>query len=223
MSKAKTEFVYSSWHLWNVAADSAQHSREVKASHPRACTTDTISALLLSAMSTEAFINELGTRLSLLSAYNGKNLGRSANIGTFLEQLEAEHAQIKSKYLLVSNLLPGKPFVKGKPPFQDFSLLIDIRNDFAHLKVQRDAPKYIRSFSQKGWLYNKKKDKPKLVGWMFQLETPEVSAWACRTARTIIWDIVARFQTVTNPLLKKLHDEMASQWKKSLHDKRIEL
>jgi hypothetical protein len=223
MSKAKMEFVYSSWHLWKVAADSAHHSREVKGSHPRACTSDTIGALLLSAMSAESFINELGTRLSLLSAYSGKNLTRWANIGTFLEQLEAEHAQIRSKYLLVSNLLPGKPFVKGKPPFQDFSLLIDIRNDFAHPKAQQDAPKYIQSFSQKGWLYDKKTDEPKLVGWMFQLETPEVAAWACRTVRTIIWDIVARFQTFTDPLLKKLHDDMAFQWKKSLHDKRIEL
>jgi hypothetical protein len=222
MSDTKQEIVFTGWYFWNYAADSAQRAREIKTTHPRACTADTISAILLAAMSTEAFINELAVRLSLLDIYGTEDSKKWASVGKFLEKLEDEHAQVKSKYLWVSHLLPGMPLAVGANPYQSFEQLIKIRNDFAHPKVQGDEPRYMRDFSQRGWLYNKETDEPKLVGWMMQLQTPQIAAWACRAAHDIIWNIVKRFDVGHLPL-QDLYDGLAFQWKKSLNDKRVDI
>lgn len=215
------ELVYSSFHLWNIAADSAKRAREIKAMHPKACTTDAISAVLLSAMSTEAFINELGTRLALLLDAELTDSRKWNSIGEVFEQLEKERAQIKTKYLIGSQLLPGPALNKGMPPFQDFSRLIDMRNDFAHPKVLESPPKYIDYFNKKGWLYNKLDDEPKLVGWLNQLETPEIAAWACRAALGVISDIVERFSSVSNPQITFIYSTMKLHWDRASGDPRI--
>lgn len=215
------EIVYSSFHLWNIAADAAQRAREVKAASPKACTADTIGVILLAAMSTEAFINELGTRLLLELSPELPAMERWTSVGTLLQQLEKEKAQIKTKYLWVSQILPGCPLTKGKPPFQDFSRLIDIRNDIVHLKALENEPKYLQDFSQRQWLYNKPKDEPKLAGWLFQLETPEIAAWACRAALSVITDFVERFKNDSHPCIAALHSKMHFQWNNVSEDTRV--
>ncbi|MDS4043014.1 MAG: hypothetical protein RKP20_17800 [Candidatus Competibacter sp.] len=214
--------VYSSFHLWNIAADGAQRAREIKATSPKACTADTIGAILLAAMSTEAFINELGTHLLLLElSPELPEIERWTSVGTLLEQLEKEKAQIKTKYLWVSQILPGCPLTKGKPPFQDFSRLIDMRNDIVHPRALEKEPKYLQDFSQRRWLYNNPEDEPKLAGWLFQLETPEIAAWACRAALAIITDFVERFKNDPHPLIAALHSKMHFQWGNVSNDPRV--
>jgi hypothetical protein len=213
--------VYSSFHLWNIAADAAQRAHDIKAASPKACTTDTVGAILLAAMSTEAFINELGTRLLFELSPELSDLERWTSVGTLLEQLEKENAQIKTKYLWVSQILPGCPLTKGKRPFQDFSRLIDMRNDIVHPKALEKEPKYLQDFSQKRWLYNKPTDEPKLAGWLFQLETPEIAAWACRAALGVITNFVERFKNAPHPLIAALHSEMHFQWGKVSEDTRV--
>lgn len=212
--------VYSSFHLWNIAADSAQRAHEIKAASPKACTADTISAILLAAMSTEAFINELGTRL-LLQLPTDPEMERWISVGTILEQLEKEKAQIRTKYLWVSQILPGCPFTKGKPPFQDFSKLIDMRNDIVHPRALESEPKYLQDFGQRLWLYNKPKDEVKFAGWLFQLETPEIAAWACRAALGVVTDFVERFNNNPHPCIATLYAHLHFQWSKVSEDTRI--
>jgi hypothetical protein len=222
MSDMSREIVFAAWYFWNIAADSAQRAREVKAAYPRACTADTISAILLAAMSTEAFINELSVQLSLLNIYDTAASKNWAKVGNLLNLLEKEHIQVTSKYRLVANLLPEEPLETGKQPYQNFYHLIRIRNDFAHPKAQETEPSYLKDFSQRGWLYNKQDDEPKLAGWMNQLQTPQIATWACQAARDIILNIVKRLED-GHPPLQDLHDQLAFQWKKSLNDKRVEL
>jgi hypothetical protein len=223
ISKSK-EFVYSAWHFWNVAAEAAQRAKKTRKVHPKAFTSDTINAILLSAMSTEAFINELGSQLSFLDSEDKNDLDKFTSLGHLLGELETGRAQIKSKYLLASNLLPGKPFRRGKQPFQDFSLLVDIRNDFAHPRPEQDPqPKYLKHFSQMKWLYNRPGKEPKVVGWIFRLQTPEIAAWACRVASSIIYDLITRFKKESHPVICDLYDKMNLQWKNSLNDKRVGL
>jgi hypothetical protein len=92
------------------------------------------------ATATEAFVNELSHMLSTLDTF-----GRHAppttpvdwkGIGELLEQLEDTHAQVTAKYLLASILLPKDALRKGDQPYQDFDMLINVRNDFAHPKAQ---------------------------------------------------------------------------------------
>lgn len=142
-------------------------------------------------------------------------------IGELLEQLEDAHTQVTAKYLLASILLPKKPLRKGEQPYQDFDMLIDIRNDFVHPKAQVHPPKYFETFVNRGWTYNAKTDKVKLVGWMNQLETPQVARWACRAAHNMIWDIVERFEGISQPPIHHLHMLLKFQWGKTINDERV--
>jgi len=218
----KLEIVYTAFHLWNVAADAAGRARDIKAEHPRAITSDSVVAVLLAATSTEAFINELGTRLSLSCRPDTPTLEVWGSLGACLEKLESQRATLKAKYLIASKLLPGGAFKKGAAPFQDFSLLIDVRNHFAHPKVQQELPAFIHDFSQRGFLYNRPRDNPKLAGWLFQLETPHIATWACRAARGIIWGVVQRLEFGTHPVISSIHEDMNFQWSKILSDSRVD-
>ncbi len=212
---------YASWHIWNIAADAALQAKIKKVAQPKITTADSVSAIILSAVATEAFINELGRRLTLLQKLELTSVEEWITVGTFLEELEAEHVQVTAKYLLISKLLPGEPLKKGEQPFQDFRLLINVRNDFAHPKAQQKPPKYFEVFENRGWTYNKKTDKPKLYGWMTQLETPEIACWACRSAHNIIWNIIERFGGTDHVVIADLYQGMKFQWGKTLNDKRV--
>jgi hypothetical protein len=219
------QVVYAACHIWNIAADAAKRATDVKAANPGACTSDSVSAIIVAATATEAFINELSHMLSTLDTF-----GRHAppttpvdwkGIGELLEQLEDTHAQVTAKYLLASILLPKDALRKGDQPYQDFDMLINVRNDFAHPKAQVRPPKYFDTFVNRGWTYNAKTDEVKLAGWMLQLETPEVARWACRAAHNIIWDIVERFDGPSEPLIQFLYEHLKFQWSKTVNDERV--
>ena len=218
---SKQLITYASWHLWNIAADAASQAKIKKVAQPKITTADSISAIILSAVATEAFINELGTHLTLLQKSELMGVEDWIRVGTQLEEFEAGHEQVTAKYLLVSKLLPGEPLKKGELLFQDFRLLINVRNDFAHPKAQQEPPKYFEVFENRGWTYNKKTDKPKLYRWMTQLETPEIACWACRSAHNIIWNIIERFGDTDHVVIADLYQGMKFQWGKTLSDKRV--
>lgn len=177
-----------------------------------------MTAILLSAISAEAFINELGTLLSNIHVNIIRSepaIRRWVSLGNLLEQLEADHIQIKSKYLLLSHIIPGTPFLKGEPPFQDFSLLIDVRNDFVHPKAQQEPPKYFQHFLNKGWLVSGKDEEVKFLGWMNRMKTPEIANWACKASLNIIRDILIKLQQVEDPYIKILSTHIGSFWSKA--------
>ena len=135
--------------------------------------------------------------------------------------MEQDRASVKLKYLLASKLLPGEPLQKGASPYQDFSLLIDMRNDFAHPRAQ-DAPrKYFEQFVSRGWTYNARADEVKLAGWMIQLETPQIACWACRSAHNIVWNLVERFDNAPEVVIQVVGDHLRFQWEKTLDDERV--
>lgn len=212
---------FCAWHLWNVAADAAQRSRDVRRVHPDACTADTLAAVSLSVVAAEAFINEFGYELA-----EAGNLYREADgadllgrVGSLLRQLEDDHAKLESKYVLASHMLPGKPFVPGEQPFQDFKKLIRIRNDLTHVKVDGVRP-YLEDFMRRGWAHNRPDDEVKLAGWLFQLETPQIACWACRASHATVWDLVSRLRQVPGVLAEMVHRRASCQWETTLGDKR---
>ena len=221
------QVVYSAWDIWNIAADAAKRASEVKVANTDAITSDTVSAIIISATATEAFINELSHMLITMDM-----LGRITiptipvdwkGIGEFLEQLEEAHAPVVAKYLLSSILLPKNSLRKGEQPYQDFNMLIDMRNDFVHPRSQTGEPKYFKKFVDKGWVYNKKTDKIKLVGWMNQLRTPQIARWACRAAHDIIYNLVERFNGVSETQINLLYNRLNFQWSKTVNDERVRM
>jgi len=216
--------VFAAWHLWNIAADAAKRAKDLKLANPGVCTADTIVAVVLAAMTTEAFVNELGYRLSALTRLTGaenQNLQNWINVGDRLEKLEQERSPVKSKYLRASNLLPGGALQQDGQPYQDFALLIDLRNALVHAKAQTKPPPYFEQFVNRGWTYNASEDEIKLQGWMSQLQTPQVACWACRSAYDLVLNFVERFDNITEPAIQFIADSLRLQWAGRQDDDRI--
>jgi len=80
-----------------------------------------ITAMIMSAMAAEAFINAMAE----------ENLSRS--IWKAVEQLNAVE-----KWIVVTKLITDKEWDRGKQPFQDFATLLKLRNGLTHYK-----PKFV--------------------------------------------------------------------------------
>lgn len=214
--------IFSAWQIWNIAADAAQRAKNLKLANLGVITADTIVAVILAAMTTEAFVNELGYRLSTLKLrHENPHLQNWIDVGDLLEQLERERVQVKSKYLLISKLLPGEALRRGTKPYQDFALLIDLRNDLVHAKTQTKPPAYFEQFANRGWTYNTSEDEIKLVGWMNQLQTPPVACWACQAAYNLVRNLVERFDSVTEPAIQSIGVMLRHQWAGRQDDDRM--
>ena len=212
--------VYAAWHYWNIAVAAAAQTKILKEEDPAVCTADTLVATVLSAFTTEAFINELGDALARLVPNGHEELEDLRATGHLLTELEKDHAQVTAKYLLSGERLPGPAFDPGATLFQDFSLLIALRNSLAHPRAQREPPSFYAFFESKGWTYDAKGKKPKLEGWVFQLETPEVACWACQAAAKIVANIVSRLEESPSAA-QHIWNRLNHQWKGALSDKRM--
>lgn len=90
----------------------------------------------------EAFINE-----RLMS-----RLARAAFPDSALWDLEEslETMRLAAKLVVVPRLLFGRSFDRGAQPFQDFALLIKVRNTVVHFTMEMKPPSYIRILSERG-------------------------------------------------------------------------
>jgi len=84
-------------------------------------------------MSAEAFINEI-PQLAAEAAGDSTEPGWVKAMGEIVGAAEESHAPIESKYHLASLVLTGHVFDKGVQPFQDFKILVDLRNLVVHTK-----------------------------------------------------------------------------------------
>lgn len=95
---------------------------------------DALVTIILAAVSTEAFVNELHHW-----ADDQKGTGAPSWInalGDILGEAEKSRASVESKYQLARFILTGQVFDRGAPPFQDFTLLTSVRNLIVHSKPQ---------------------------------------------------------------------------------------
>lgn len=186
--------------------NSVQHRREALAS------------IVLAAISCESFINELAQ----LAVPGPKAPGWLTTLRSILEEAEESHASIESKYLLTKFILTGQPFDKGALPFQDFALLIDVRNMLVHAKPveanleRNDKDEYIwtkpplmrrlqsaRILGVDDSLKEaaRRNNAEKLIADMFaQVSSQPVALWACRAASAIVNDILSSIPN-DSPLL----------------------
>jgi hypothetical protein len=92
-----------------------------------------LASILFAMISTEAFINELG----LLVSGEKDHLavpGWERTLSDLLDEAEKSRISITSKYQLAKFILSGQPFDRGSKPFQDFALLVDVRNLLVHAR-----------------------------------------------------------------------------------------
>lgn len=190
--------------LWTVAAEYTEKARIARRdrSDAAACP-DALSAVVFAAMFVEAFLNEVSWyALEASFIEQSDSLARHDIERAFdmLNTLERCRAQPVEKVRMLSRMLPGSPLEHGAEPMQSLSTLFDIRNDIVHPKVKH-SPRYVFAFMHKGMTVDKTKDQVQLAGWINQIQTAEIAAWACQTSRSVAKHIRSQIELLGDDVL----------------------
>lgn len=196
--------VLSSRFLWTVAAEYTEKARIARRERPDAAACpDALAAVVFATMFIEAFLNELAWyALDASLIEHSDSIARPKIEQAFekLRDLEAERAQPLDKLRALSGLLPGQALAKGAEPMQSLGVLYAMRNDLVHLKVKA-TPAYLAVFMGKGMTVDKMSDGVQLAGWMNQIQTAEIAAWACQTSRAVAKHLRSQIELLGDDVL----------------------
>jgi hypothetical protein len=179
--------------------------RETSASMPIQARRSSLISIILATISTEAFINELHHLAHNQS--DASAAGWVNALSEILNEAEKSRASIESKYQLAKFILTGQPFDRGSSPFQQFSLLVDLRNLIVHVRPQQAllkndngryvwvSPPIMTRLQAAGIIsvddYIKQAASQNnaegvIADVLAQVSTEAVAGWACITAATIV-------------------------------------
>lgn len=174
--------------LFNIARRAAASSSSDKDSP--------IVSIMFSVLALEAFINEAGALAKLVPTADRQKIidGFSAVMG----ELEERKESLLVKFHMALLVFSGSTWDEGSQPFQDFKLLISLRNAIAHTKADKweikiyesnqdpnrpldQYPKFIKQLCQKKII-----EPPVASGsWLEVLAQPDVADWACQIAKSV--------------------------------------
>ena len=189
--------------MWLTACEAKNRAVAEATQDPNAWPSDTVTAIVLAAASTEAFINELAESVAFAAAGPEAAMlpAELLNFSSVLEEVESSRGSLTLKYLLAAQTLTGTSFDKSANPYQDFAVLVMLRNDLMHLKPRDkfvsdapqgavlEVPKYIVGLQQRGLA--RTPDSGVLMSWFNRLQTAHMAAWATKTSRDIILAVLA--------------------------------
>jgi hypothetical protein len=200
------------FHFLCFAAEARDKAGEIQAANPDAWPArEALSAILFSALATEAFINELAEAAARDSAepYSAvPGVSVLADLAVTLSTIEEAQGQIGLKYHMARKILTGAMFDPSRAPFQAFGSLIKLRNDLVHPKhLDRTRPSdrtrpggyiepqssVVRDLQQQG-LTNTKGRKPGDpaggTSWLNEISCSRTATWAHKAARDIIAELL---------------------------------
>lgn len=192
---------YSAGHLFSLAK--AAHERTKGGKSPQEPgKSDALVALILSASSLEAFINELADMASKKLDHLGLKQPDSVNaFAAIMEEIENSRGSIRLKFHQANLIFTGTHFDTNSQPFQDFSSLFRVRDALLHLKPQSEFAtnsdnKIIRISTPKPLSGLPKnilaKHKTEVVAsWTAMISTQAVARWACNTAVEMVQSILS--------------------------------
>jgi hypothetical protein len=189
-------FHYHARQLLLIAREAVLRAR-IDADRPNALTADAITAIVLSAASTEAFINEFAEYVPSAFSHLGseETPAALASCAAVLLELEESHISVTTKYLVGSQVLTGRAFDTGSAPFQDFKQLIELRNSIMHVKTVVRSDRHVGqrvtdALAQRGLAIDG--TKPGSLAWFDRLMTPATALWAHDAALEIVMAFLDR-------------------------------
>jgi hypothetical protein len=154
-------------------------------------------SLIFSAVSVEAFLNEAAEMALSYSDMPSEPEAVSVFAQCMMEA-EKSRASLESKLALANWVLVGKKLDTGAQPYQDFALIVRLRNDLMHFKGnERFEPnvspeefhkKLIRRFGNRDLLAQDIEP----GSWIHAIETKAIAEWCCRTAAQVVVDFVSK-------------------------------
>jgi hypothetical protein len=162
---------------------------------------DAIVAIIMSVVSLETFINEVAELAAHPHPVGPRGPypvpANVANLAFVLEDLVHKRESIKLKFQLAKILLSGESYAKGEQPYQDFALLIELRNAIIHQRpldvfrfdpdrrgVVTTPPDILEKLRSKDILYAETQ-----TTWINQVMTSAAARWACNAAANMVHSI----------------------------------
>lgn len=179
-------------YLFNIAVDAA---RNISAESRQEGQSAALVSIVFAVVSLEAFLNEATEVAQDVQEVKTE----PETVAAFAELMEeSERLPIETRFKLSTWLLTGKRADMGKQPYQDFSLLVGLRNALVHFK-----PNYTwNTFEEAENLRQKeiiKRLKSKNIlamkvfghgSWTSPVQTKAVAVWACGAAAEMVNDFV---------------------------------
>jgi hypothetical protein len=162
---------------------------------------DALAAILFSAISAEAFINELADAAAIdgsLPAQVYLSAEMLRDLGEVITLVERGNGSTILKYQLAKKILSGSSFERGSAPFQDFANLMALRNALAHPGAfdkfteegrMQPVPSVIRDLQQRGLTRTRGRkagDAPGGASWLYEITCTSVAKWAYDSAHSMI-------------------------------------
>lgn len=162
---------------------------------------DALVSVLFAAASLEAFINEAAAMATLWWSLPGKT-SYPPSVSAFaaiIEEVERSHGSINLKYLLTRVVFAGEAYDRGVQPYQDFAILVQLRNDLVHLKreefqsnskgdTEDEIPRILRGLQAKNVLAEFGPGVQ--ASWTLWITTSAVARWACNTAADMVRSVL---------------------------------
>jgi hypothetical protein len=136
---ARERVLFTHWPLYlTIAREARDKATEIMSGNPNAVPTEAIVAMVMSALATEAFINELAEWADMTTAHleSGASVSHDLlrDVANTLAELEANRGSTALKYQVTAKILSGSTFPPGEAPFQDFRNLLSLRDLIVHLR-----------------------------------------------------------------------------------------
>lgn len=170
--------------IYGVASD-AQKRLVAKASSDRApAGNDALIAIVFSAASLEAFINELGEQAG--QPIRGASQPQALEaFATLWNEMERVRGSIELKFNMAAFAFTGGVFDKGSQPYQDFAKLMRVRNALVHLRPLDEVtgmeititPAKLLSQLPRNVLTTNPR-----ASWVTRICTLAMATWACNAA-----------------------------------------
>lgn len=155
-----------------------------------------LPAYIVTVAAVEAFMNE-----AFLSFVAQQFLFRDASIWN-LPRDWLEKVEISKKVILIPQLLFGESLSRDTQPYQDFAMVIKVRNDLVHYKMKGEPPKYLQDLDQRGIsLRANTSEIDADYLWPHKLSCSEGIRWAHNTACSTVTEIVSYVNRTNYPLL----------------------
>lgn len=192
-------------HLFGIAKDAYERAKSEEGDRSGK-SSDALVAIVFSAVAAEAFINELAELASQAPEHVWPEAGSEPHEVSDLARLVSEanglHGSVKLKFHLAKIALSGSSFDEGGVPYQDFALLMELRNTLAHLKFDKirsvrinevdvEPPAIIKKLRSKNILAQFDDEENVIASWLYWVSTRAAAKWACNATSGIVRDMCA--------------------------------
>jgi hypothetical protein len=158
-------------------------------------------SLVFAEASLEAFLNE-----SIELALDHSHDPKEPQIASSFAQLmpDFERSGLESKFQLAHWILTGNPYEKGAQPYQDFLLLMRVRNALLHYKpdppLEIPGEGQLTAGSHSNNVLDSLRSKNILAdfqpgvqaSWTAFVSTKAVAEWACKAASHMVLDFLSK-------------------------------